>query len=66
MQTQTQTNSLPKFRVVVRGNDETGRRVRRVLTTPAKDPGAAALQCDQDAAVRGLRNLYLTVLPPLH
>lgn len=66
MQTNTQAATTYKFRVVVRGTDATGRRVRRVLTTPARTHAEAALACDQDAAVKGLNNLYLTVLPPLH
>lgn len=61
-----QTQSLPKFRVVVRGTNADGRRIRKVFTKAAATEGEAAMMVDEKEALKGIRDPYLTVLPPLH
>lgn len=60
---------LPGFRVVIRGVFGTGKkakRVRRVRTVHAADAGVACMAVEKDkAAVAGLKDVYVSVLPPL-
>lgn len=60
------------FRVILRGTKVKGKkeiRVRHVFTTPARDEGDAvqAAQAPITALIKkeGLRNEYVSVLPPL-
>jgi len=57
------------FRIIVRGTDNEGARKRRVVTVPAVDYADASAQAEaavqERAALKGLNNLYLTILPPV-
>ena len=61
------TNNLFSFRIVVRGTNNEGKRVRRVRHVQAADYAGADLALSKNGAEysKGLKNVYANVLPPL-
>lgn len=65
--TQAQAQALAAFRVVVRGNNKDGKRIRRVKNVMAADANDAAVKGEAMAMtlIEGLTNPYFNVYPPV-